>query len=353
MSFRPTNTIIAALLLPVLVAGCAAAPGADPQRPGAAPTTTAPGGTGVVGGVRPTPTTVAPRGFVAGFPGDVAPGAVRWGAAIGGNADPARHESVAGTSMGLRRTFFQWRQRTGSMVRTASADLAAGRLPWVSVKPPSWAAVANGRHDAEIDQMLRALDALGGPVWLTVHHEPEGGGGRNYPDDPGGASAWRGMQLRVHQRMVALGTDNIAFAPILMSWTFNRLSGRTPADWWVDGIWDFAGIDHYIVKSAAPSVWDSDWRAVLDFYAAKGLKVAVGEWGNRGTDATAAAEMTDFYQKALASGSTPRSTQVIGLAYFDSGLNSSTGSWELQGEPLNRFRQLMRPPTSLRVRTVR
>lgn len=348
MSFRPSTTIVAALLLPVLVAGCAAAPGAEPQRPAPNPPTTAPGGTAVTGGVRPTPTTTAPRGFVADFPGDVAPGTLRWGAAIGGNADPARHESVAGTSMGLRRTFFQWHQRTGSMVRTAKADLAVGRLPWVSVKPPSWAAMAKGTHDAEIDQMLLALDAVGGPVWLTVHHEPEGGGGRNFPDDPAGASAWRGMQTRVHQRMVALGTDNIAFAPILMSWTFNRLSGRTPADWWVDGIWDFAGIDHYIYKAEKPSVWDSDWRAVLDFYASKGLKVAVGEWGNRGTDATAAAEMTEFYQKALASGSTPGSPQVIGLSYFDSALNSPMGSWELNGEPLNRFRQLMRPATSLK-----
>jgi hypothetical protein len=377
MSFRPSTTLISALLLPVLVAGCAAAPGAEPKRP---TPTTAPGTVGI-DGVRPkptvaprpttvprpratTPTTVAPTTttppttaaprpggtFVAGFPGDVAPGSLRWGAAIAGNGDPARHESVAGTKMGLRRTFFSWKQRTGSMVRTAQSDLAAGRLPWVSVKPPSWAAMAKGTHDAEIDEMLRGLDALGGPVWLTVHHEPEGGGGRNYPDDPGGTPAWRGMQERVRLRMTALGTDNIAFAPILMSWTFNPLSGRTPSEWWVDDVWDFAGVDHYINKETAPSVWDADWRASMAFYASKGLKVAVAEWGNRGTDSVAAAEMTEYYQKSLASGSTPNSTQVIGLSYFDSSLNSPMGSWELQGAPLTRFRQIMQLPTSIHAR---
>jgi hypothetical protein len=38
-----------------------------------------------------------------------------------------------------------------------------------------------GQHDREIDELLRALDALPGPVWLTLHHEPEGGAGSNTP----------------------------------------------------------------------------------------------------------------------------------------------------------------------------
>lgn len=341
MRFRPSVTLVAALIVPLLVAGCSAAPELEPGAGSPAP---APVLGAAPGGV------AASRGtFTPAFPGDVAPGRVRWGAAIGGNSDPARHESVAGTTMGLRRTFFSWTQRSGSMVRTARADLAAGRLPWVSIKPPSWAAMANGTHDAQIDEMLRALDGLAGPVWLTVHHEPEGGGGSKVADDPAGAPAWRAMQQRIRLRMNALRTDNIAFAPILMAWTFNPLSGRNPADWWVDGVWDFAGNDHYIDREAAPAVWSSTWIRVNSFYASKGLKVALGEWGNVGRDARAAAEMTEFYNRALASGTTPGTAQVIGMAYFDSNLNSpKTGGWELFGEPLNRFRQLMRAPTSVR-----
>ncbi len=273
--------------------------------------------------------------FQPDFPGDVAPGYVRWGAAIGGNADPvSRHESYAGTTMGVRRTYFGWTQRTTSMVSMARGDLAAGRLPWVSVKTPAWSEMAQGLHDAEIDEMLRALDALGGPVWLTVWHEPE--------NDPGLASDWRGMQVRVRQRMNAVGTRNIAFAPVLMSWTYVSASGRNPSDWWVDGIWDFLGIDHYLEKESyvLTSSQDTLWVGSYNFANSKHIKVALGEWGNRGTDAQAAAEMQAFYDLGVNSGFTTQS-QIIGFAYFDSGLNSPTGSWELLGEPLNKFRQLM------------
>jgi hypothetical protein len=41
---------------------------------------------------------------------------------------------------------------------------------------------------------------------------------------------------------------------------------------------------------------------------------------------------------------------VIGLSYFDSSLNSPMGSWELQGAPLTRFRQIMQLPTSIHAR---
>lgn len=60
--------------------------------------------------------------------------------------------------------------------------------------------------------MLTRLDALGGPVWFTVHHEPEGGGckpncpGPNGEDDAAGPAGWRAMQSKVRQRMNALGT---------------------------------------------------------------------------------------------------------------------------------------------------
>ncbi len=376
MSFRPRAIVVAAgLLLPALAASCAATPELESQHSTEA-VVQAPGRPGSMNGVRgdltdgtstTVPTTVVPPvtpppvtappvtaaptpppvGFLSAFPGDVAAGSVRWGAAIAGNADPARHESVAGRSMGLRRTFFSWSQRTGSMVNTARSDLAAGRLPWVSIKTPGWVAMGNGTYDAQIDEMLRALDSLNGPVWLTVHHEPEGGAGKNYADDPAGAPAWRAMQQRIRTRMTAIGTDNIAFAPILMSWTFDQRSGRNPADWWVDGIWDFAGIDHYIEKESAAGMTSAMWPQVNAFYASKGLKIAVGEWGNRGTDATAADEMSAFYQMALASGSTPGAAQVIGMSYFDSNLNSPKGGWELFGGPLQRFRQIMTLPTSV------
>ena len=121
------------------------------------------------------------------FPGQPAPGTTRWGAATGGNGDVvARFEQPAGNNLTLRRTFFTWAQRNGYLIDIARDDIAHGRVPWVSIKTPSWAAVGAGSYDRELDEFLRNLDSLGGPVWLTVHHEPEGGGGVNAPDEPEG-----------------------------------------------------------------------------------------------------------------------------------------------------------------------
>lgn len=284
------------------------------------------------------------------FPGDVAPGFVRFGAAIDGNGDPiARHESVVNAPIGIRRTFWRWDQRTTSMIRTANSDLAAGRLPWVSVKTPGWAAMASGSLDSEIDDMLRALSGVDGPVWLTVHHEPEGGGGQPGPDDPAGAPAWRAMQRRVRQRIDALGVRNVAFAPILMSWTFDPRSNRNPDEWWVDGIWDFAGLDHYVDKESDTTFQLTMWKNARAFYTAKGLKIAIGEWGNRGTDGQAAQEVEDFYNSIISSGFSDQA-QVIGMSAFDSNLNSPRGGWELKGAQLSKFRDLMTRGTSLTVR---
>ncbi len=278
------------------------------------------------------------RSMFGSFPGDVAAGYVRWGAAIGGNSDPvARHENIAGVPMGLRRTYFGWDNRMKA-VTMARNDLAAGRLPWVSFKTPGWAAMASGAHDSQIDELLRALDSTGGPVWVTFHHEPE--------NDGLAAADWRAMQVKVRERMNATGVQNLAFAPVLMSWTFDPRSGRNPDDWFVPGIWDFAGIDTYTETTASPTNEIQMWLNTRAWYTAKGLKLAIGEWGNRGTDAAAAAEMKSFYDMAVRSGTSGQS-QVIGLAYFDSDLNSPKGGWTLTGAPLDQFRVLMQQPTSL------
>jgi hypothetical protein len=295
-----------------------------------------------------TTTTAAPAPPARGsFAGDPAVGTLYWGAAVGGNDDPARHEDPAGHVLTVRRTFFQWRHRTGYMVDTARADLAEGRLPWVSTKTPSWAEMAAGDHDAAIDEMLRALDALNGPVWLTIHHEPEGGGGINAPDDPAGPAGHVAMNRRVRERMDALGTDNIALAPILMSWTWDPRSGRNASEWWAPGIYDFLGVDHYEEQEA--SLVTGVWYDVRRFAAARGVDVAVGEWGMRGTDAAAGQRVRDWFDHAAASHADGRGARVIGLAAFDSHLNAPTGSWELRGEQLRAFHQLLFDPRTAEV----
>lgn len=277
------------------------------------------------------------------FPGRPADGSIYWGASVGGNSDPvARHEIPAGHPLTLRRTFYRWDQRTTKMISIANDDTSHGRLPWVSVKTPSWAEMAAGTHDGAIDQMLNALDAVDGPVWLTIHHEPEGGGGVNGPDDPAGPAGHIAMNARVRERMTALGVDNIALAPILMSWTWNTASGRNPQEWWAPGIYDFLGVDHY--KEGTGSPIDATWNKVRLFAADKGVELAVGEWGLRGTDAATGARMQSFYDHAAGSHQDDSGARVVGLAYFDSGLNAPDGSWELAGAQLTTFWALLNDP---------
>lgn len=145
------------------------------------------------------------------------------------------------------------------MIQTAGDDLNKCRLPWISIKPPpcpngqsrcdTWdrAGMAEGAYDNEIDEMLQALATLPGPVWLTIHHEPEGGGGQTKPNDlNGGIQAHISMNRRVRERIDALGLqDEISFGLILMSWTWDSRSGRNADDWWESGIYDFLGVDIY------------------------------------------------------------------------------------------------------------
>jgi len=307
-------------------------PNPDPAPDPTPPTTSPPDPT-------PPPETNPVTG--SGYPGEPANGKILWGASIQGNGDPvSRHEDAAGHPLTLHRTYFKWSQRSGGMVTTARSDIANGRQPWVSVKTPSWTAMANGDHDAEIDEMLRALDALNGSVWLTIHHEPEGGGGNNSADDPGGPSAHVAMNRRVRERMTALGTDNIALAPILMGWTFNPSSGRNANDWWAPGIYDFLGVDHY--QDSQASLLTDNWFRVRSWAAGKGVDIAVGEWGMRGTNAAAGDRVREWYNSAAGSYNDGRGARVIAISAFDSGLNSPTGSWELSGKQLEAFRDLLK-----------
>lgn len=278
---------------------------------------------------------------VVGFPGRPAVGTVFWGSSIGGNGDPVvRHEQPSGQALSIRRTFFDWGQRTSGMINTAKDDIAHDRLPWVSVKPPSWAAMASGAYDAEIDAMLNALKSVPGPVWLTVHHEPEGGGSAgNTPDDPAGPAGHVDMNRRVRQRMTALNIRNVALAPILMTYTWTTFSGRNPDAWWATGIYDFLGVDHYM--DAEASLLTPNFAKVRAWAAGKNTEMAIGEWGMRGTNTAAGQRVRNWFDAAVGSSNDGGGARVIALSAFDSGLNSPTGSWVLMGEQLTVFRQLL------------
>jgi len=290
-----------------------------------------------------TTTTNTPLPPISGsYPGEPASGTIYWGASIEGNGSPSRHEGPSGEVLALRRTFWAWSQRTGSMVDVARGDVASGRLPWVSVKPPSWVDMAAGKHDAEIDAMLRGLDAINGPVWLTINHEPE--------NDSGSASDHVAMNKRVRQRMNALGTDNIALAPILMSWTFNPKSGRSVDSYWGPNIYDFVGTDHYNRDNPPRNLESMDsWKLARSWAKSKGVDLAVGEWGMKGSNQAAADRIRDWFNHLVGSSSDGGGARVIGVSVYDNE-GGSYGPWTLEGLALEEFQELMGHPKVAHIR---
>jgi hypothetical protein len=277
------------------------------------------------------------------FPGDPGAGKIRWGCSYMSNGIPTPHETAAGVPVGVRRTF--WRlDQASSLISACKADHTAGRLPWVSIKltninkvSVSWKNTAAGQLDNELIALIKSLGSLQKPVWFSVHHEPEGGNGTAYPDEGQGTEPdWRAMQTHIRQLLNASGVKNVAFAPILMAWTWDTRSGRNPADYWVDGIWDFMGIDHYVEASSTTQKTQM-WLNTLAFCKQKNIRIAIGEWGNKDHTASGAAEMQEWYNHLIEIGSP-------GSCYFDTNLN---GGVPLSGDALIKFRQLMVDPKSV------
>lgn len=324
-----------------------------PARPSARPSATAtPTATPTVSpSVTPTPTAtptaspttspgLSPTGCAAQFPGDPrCSGDMYYGASVEGG-DPTTLESQTGHRLSLYRSYMHADTPVSRFVSRASADVAAGRLPLISTKVPgSWASVANGDQDAWLLERVRALATVRGPVWLALHHEPSGDGN---PAD------WVRMQQHA-RRVIDANSTNIALVGILNGWDFKQRNGN-PEVWnhpVGTGV-DVMGFDSYNGWSPTNG---KQWQEAADVLspaltiATWGYPTLVGEHGCR-TDPTrpgrAAQWMRDAYAFAVSHG-------FVGMSYFDSGLNSPDGTWELDAERLPVFRASLVADTTARL----
>jgi hypothetical protein len=289
----------------------------------------------------PTPTaspTMTPVGCAPRFPGDPGcTGEMFYGASVEGG-DPTKLESETGHKLSLYRSYMHADTPASKLGSRASADVAAGRLPLISTKVPgSWAAVANGTHDAWLLERIRVLAAVPGPVWLALHHEPSGDG---IPAD------WVRMQQHA-RRLIDANSTNIALVGILNGWDFKQRNG-TPEVWnhpVGTGV-DVMGFDSYNGWSATNGKQWQDAADVLSpgvTIASWGYPTLVGEHGCR-TDPTQPGRAAQWMREAYAFGV---AHGFVGMSYFDSGLNSPDGTWELDAERLPVFRtSLVSDPTA-------
>ena len=120
------------------------------------------------------------------------------------------------------RTYYQWDDGSRED-RNIKADHAAGRMPWISFKPQStrsggWAAIASGKHDADIRARARRYANLSKPVIVTFNHEP-------HNDNTGSPADFAKAWSRIHDVMKnETGLKNVMSAPILGEWEFSPIN---------------------------------------------------------------------------------------------------------------------------------
>lgn len=238
------------------------------------------------------------------------------------------YEAAAGKSVGVYRKFNQW-NTASSAANTINSNYAKNRLVWISFKTPKWSQVANGDHDGVLDSTLRALDNTGHPVWVTFWHEPENDEGNA---NAGSAADFVNMQRHIRQRMNALNTKNIAFAPVYQSSKIISM-GSAHDNWYGSGIWDFIGFDIY-ERDGSKSLLGSKWTTTINWVLSKGLPYAIGEWAVR-ADAPSS-QITDFWEWSF-----KNKKDMIGMSYFDSDANS-VGSWLLTGANRTAFINILK-----------
>jgi hypothetical protein len=239
-------------------------------------------------------------------------------------------EGELGETLSCYRSFFKsW--ETEHLLARAQEDLAAGRVPLVSIKPPaSWAETA--RDQAWLDGLTGPLSALDGPVYLIINHEPE-----NDAHQFGTPADYVALQDAALASADAAG-GNVTVVPILSTWSFDDRAGRNPKAWNVRDA-PIYGVDLY--NPWAPGM-EHPWvpfeeKLGLAEQEAAGRPVLVGEYGCR-SDPARPGRAATWLRKAFANA---LKENVVAMAYFDSDVGATDGSWELDAETLPVFAELL------------
>ena len=285
----------------------------------------------------PVPATETPvaSGPVA-FPGKPPPGALYFGASVPHHRSLPAWEESLGSRLALNRSYFTPDpNETAQLIGRCHDDLAHGRLPHVSFKPSrTWRDIASGERDEWLSRMLRHLGEESGPVFLTVHHEPE--------NDAGPPGMQPSDYVAMQRRVIGLAAElapQVIIVPVLQHWTFDPLGDDPDPSAWIVPQASVIGIDIYNPWSPTNG---KQWRSfggkvdeVIGWFGDTPL--AIGEYGcredpeNPGLAAEWLRDAADY----------ARSHNIVSMSYYNSGKNSPDGSWALQGDTEQAFAELL------------
>jgi len=252
-----------------------------------------------------------------------------------GRSLPAWEEEL-GSSLALHRSYFTPdSNETAQLIDRCHDDLAHGRVPHVSIKPPwSWQDIAEGGHDDWLADMLRQLGEESGPVLLTLHHEPE--------NDAGPTGMQPSDYVAMQRRAISLAAGlapQVTIAPVLQHWTFDaRRVDIDPAAWVVPDA-AVIGLDVYNPWSPTNG---KQWRT----FGSLGDEVhgwfgdtplVIGEYACR-EDPENPGLAAEWLRDAAAYA---RTHAIVSMSYFNSGVGSPDDSWALRGGTEQAFAELL------------
>jgi hypothetical protein len=289
-------------------------------------------------------------GGVPAWPGHV-PGKFYLGMSCGVSC--ADKERELGQPFGVRRMFEKWGD-WAAVSRDIQGEHSAGRLPWVSVKPPGgapggWAAIANGSVDADIVALAETLKATEDqPALLTFHHEPSNDG-----SEADGA-LWAAAYAHFHDVLAAEGAlVNVADPPIVGEWLFNpRNHAKDPSKWVTEDVLQrapFLGVDLYENRSG--ETFADRLPRVLDWLAAHGhpdMMIGIGETGS--TDAAYPGTSAVQWMNDSLAWVAAHTDKVGVVSYFNSTANSKPDVyWPLDesSAKLDAFRSWLADPVTV------
>ncbi len=240
------------------------------------------------------------------------------GGAYGANSDVRTWERYLGKKIGVHRTYYG-SGSVNSAVKMAKTDLANNRLPWISFKAPySWKQMAAGKGDAWARSLATKMKSVGGPVWVAVHHEPEG---------DGDMQVWKKMQERLAPIM-RKAAPNLGYSVILMGYhQFHGAKKYSLSATWPKTKVDVAGFDIYEKYGNKGfktwKNWDKAYFSRLQQWSkSSGVPWALAETGYTHAAANKDAQwMNKVYGSMVKHGG-------IAFSYFNTNLHSAS-DWRL------------------------
>lgn len=274
------------------------------------------------------------------FAGDPGVGRVYYGSVIPTTTSVESFEARIRHPLGSRRNFHQATQ-TRALIERARADVAAKRFSILSTKPPgSWRSVAQGEHNAWLDEIFDGLGAINAPMAFTIHHEPENDvdGNENTPD-------WHKRMTEYALNRASRRAPKVHVIQILMQFTFESRV-RKPKQWLAPSV-DLFGLDAYNFWSPGGSLEWVSFKSMVSRAQewSDGKPVVIGEYGVR-TDPSRPGRAARWMEKAYEYAS---KNDVVAMNYF----NVDPGdipSFTLDAERLAAFTKCLRDDRSVRLK---